>query len=326
MRAVVLVGGEGSRLRPLTFTTPKQMLPVGGRPMIERVLEQLAEHGVDEAVLSLGYRPDAFIDAYPDGTCVGVKLVYAVEDSPLDTAGAIRFAAQFARIDDTFVVVNGDVLTGLDVSGLVAFHRDRQAEATIALTPVEDPSAFGVVPTDAVGRVVAFIEKPPRDEAPTNLINAGTYVLEASVLARIPGGRRVSIERETFPSLVGDGRLYAWPSEADWVDAGTPATFLAANLRYAGAVGVGSDVADGASVDLSVLGAGVRVGDGAVVEASVCFDEVDIAPGAQVRASIIGRGARIERDAVISDLSVVGDGAVVPAGARLAGDRHPVSS
>jgi mannose-1-phosphate guanylyltransferase len=321
-----LLGGVGSRLRPLTFTTPKQMLPVGGRPMIERVLEQLAGHGVEEAVLSLGYRPDAFLDAYPDGTCVGVKLVYAVENSPLDTAGAIRFAAQFAGIDDTFVVVNGDVLTGLDVRGLLAFHRDRQAEATIALTPVEDPSAFGVVPTDPMGRVVAFIEKPPRDEAPTNLINAGTYVLEASVLARIPGGRRVSIERETFPALVGEGCLYAWPSEADWVDAGTPATFLAANLRYAGVVGVGSDVADGASVERSVLGAGVTVGDGAEVEASVCFDEVDIAPDARVRSSIIGRGARIGRDAVITDLSVVGDGAVVPAGARLAGDRHPVSS
>ena len=196
---MVLVGGEGTRLRPLTLTTPKQMLPVGGRPMIERVLGHLARHGIDEVVLSLGYRPDAFLDAYPDGRCAGVELIYAVEATPLDTAGAIRFAARFAGIDETFVVVNGDVLTGARRDGLVAFHRERGAEATMALTPVEDPSAFGVVPTDEEGRVMAFIEKPPPGEAPTNLINAGTYVLEPSVLARIPEGRRVSIERETFP-------------------------------------------------------------------------------------------------------------------------------
>ena len=234
MRAVVLVGGEGTRLRPLTLTTPKQMLPVGGRPMIERVLGHLAQHGIDQVVLSLGYRPDAFIDAYPDGSCAGVGLTYAVEDAPLDTAGAIRFAAREAGLDETFVVVNGDVLTDLDVTALMAFHRERGAEATVALTPVDDPSAFGVVPTDEHGRVLAFIEKPPPGQAPTNLINAGTYVLEPSVLARIPGGRRVSIERETFPALVADGRLYALGLGRRLARRRHPATFLAANLRYAG--------------------------------------------------------------------------------------------
>ena len=187
MKAVVLVGGEGTRLRPLTFTTPKQMLPVAGRPMIERVLAHLAAHGVDEAVLSLGYRPDAFMRAYPEGTAAGVKLVYAVEEQPLDTAGAIRFAAYEAGLVETFVVVNGDVLTELDVSALVQQHHETAAQATIALTPVEDPSAFGVVPTDETGRVTAFIEKPAPGEAPTNLINAGTYVFEPTVLDRIPG-------------------------------------------------------------------------------------------------------------------------------------------
>ena len=204
MRAVVLVGGFGTRLRPLTLTTPKQMLPVGHRPMIERVVGHLADHGVDEAVLSLGYRPDAFIEAYPDDLCRGA-LTYAVEPEPLDTAGAIRFAALDAGIDDTFVVVNGDVLTDLDIDALVRFHRASGAEGTIHLTPVEDPSVFGVVPTDDDGRVVAFIEKPPRDEAPTNRINGGTYVLEPSVLDRIAGDRRVSIEREVFPADGGRG-------------------------------------------------------------------------------------------------------------------------
>ena len=151
MKAVVLVGGEGTRLRPLTLSSPKQMLPIVGIPMIERVLGHLARHGVDEAVLSLGYLPDAFMEAYPDGDAAGIRLVYAVEPEPLDTAGAVRFAATFAGIDETFVVVNGDVLTDLDLTSLVAFHRERDAQGTIALHPVADPSAFGVVPTDARG-------------------------------------------------------------------------------------------------------------------------------------------------------------------------------
>jgi mannose-1-phosphate guanylyltransferase len=206
------------------------MLPIVGVPMIERVLTHLVSHGVDEAILSLGYLPHAFMEAYPEGVAAGIKLTYAVEPAPLDTAGAVRFAADVGRVDETFVVVNGDVLTDLDLSGLIDFHRLRQAEGTIALHPVPDPSAFGVVPTDTEGRVTAFVEKPPRDEAPTNQINAGTYVLEASVLERIPSGGRVSIERETFPAMVRDGVLFAQSDDGYWLDTGTPAAFLQANL------------------------------------------------------------------------------------------------
>jgi mannose-1-phosphate guanylyltransferase len=288
------------------------MLPVGGRPMIERVLGHLAEHGVQEAVLSLGYRPDAFMSAYPDGACAGVRLVYAVESEPLDTAGAIRFAALEAGVSDTFLVVNGDVLTGLDVSALIDFHRARSAEGTIALTPVEDPSAFGVVPTDESGRVTAFIEKPPRDQAPTNYINAGTYVLEPSVLDRIPGGRRVSIERETFPALVEAGRLYALRSDASWLDAGTPATFLRANLAYADEGG-------------SVVGDGVTLGEGAVLDGSVLFDQAVVGAGCEVRSSIVGRGARLEAGCSLAE-TVIGDGVVVPAGSRLTNERVAAAS
>jgi mannose-1-phosphate guanylyltransferase len=273
-------------------------------------------------VLSLGYRPDAFTDAYPEAKCAGVALTYAVEAAPLDTAGAIRFAAREARIAETFVVVNGDVLTSLDVTRLVSFHQKRAAEATIALTPVANPSAFGVVPTDDDGRVLAFIEKPPPGQAPTNLINAGTYVLEPAVLARIPGDRRVSIERETFPGLVTEGRLFAKSSDADWVDAGTPAAFLAANLRYAtDGCGAGSD----ATVRNSVIGAGVSISAGALIDGSVLFPGVRVGPGAEVRSSIVGRGAHIEAGAVVTDLSVVGDGTVVPPGSRLSGARVPVA-
>lgn len=323
MKAVVLVGGEGTRLRPLTFTAPKQMLPVGGQPMIQRVLAGLAGHGIDEVVLSLGYRPGAFLEAYPDGTCEGVRLRYAVEAEPLDTGGAIAFAAGRAGLEDAFVVVNGDVLTDLDVSALIRFHRERAAEATIALTPVDDPTRFGVVPTDGEGRVKAFIEKPPPEEAPTNLINAGTYVLEPSVLDRIPGGRKVSIERETFPAMVDAGRLYALASDANWVDAGTPATYLAANLRYAGLAPASSEVAAGAMIESSVLGEGARVHDGAKIIDSVLFEGAVVCRGASVRSSIIGRGARVEEGADVADLTIVGDGEVVAAGSVLRGAKVP---
>ena len=164
VKAIVLLGGQGTRLRPLTYTTPKQLLPVVEVPMLERVLAHLRAHGVDEAVLSLGYRPDAFFAAYPDHEAAGVRLDYAVEPEPLDTAGAIAFAAGHAGIDETFLVVNGDVLTDVDTSALVAFHRSHGASATIHLKAVDDPTRFGVVPTDADGRVIEFVEKPPADQ------------------------------------------------------------------------------------------------------------------------------------------------------------------
>jgi mannose-1-phosphate guanylyltransferase len=159
--AVLLVGGFGTRLRPLTLDTPKQMLPVAGPSMLERVLSHLAGHGITRAVLALGYRADGFTAAYPDGRCAGVELIYAVEPEPLDTAGAIGFAAAEAGVDDTFLALNADVLNDLDVTELIEFHRARGAEGTIHLTPVDDPSRYGVVPIDADGRVEAFIEKPP---------------------------------------------------------------------------------------------------------------------------------------------------------------------
>ncbi len=358
MRAVVLVGGEGTRLRPLTLTTPKQMLPIVEQPMIERVIDHLAGHGVDEAVLSLGYRPDAFINAYPGGSIAGVRLTYAVEPTPLDTAGAIRFAAAHARIDETFVVVNGDVLTDADLSALIAFHRQRGAEATIGLTPVDDPSAFGVVPTDPDGRVRAFIEKPPRDEAPTNLINAGAYVLEPSVLDRIASDRRVSIERETFPSLVEARTLYALGSDAYWLDTGTPDAYLRAHrdlllgrrgvppapgavldqglgagvwrigtVEAAGAsvegslLGAGASVAPGAVVEQSVIGAGAIVEEGSTVAGSVLLPGARIASKATVEGSIIGTDAIVGQRCAIHGISVIGAGAVTASGTVIDGER-----
>jgi len=330
VKAVVLVGGEGTRLRPLTLSTPKQMLPVAGRTVIERVVEHLARHGVDEVVLSLGYKPDAFLEAFPDGRCAGVKLRYAVESSPLDTAGAIRFAAEQGGLgSETFVVVNGDVLTDIDISGLAMFHRERAAEATIALTPVEDPSRFGVVPVDANGKVQAFIEKPPASQAPTNMINAGIYVLEPSFLERVPPGRKVSVEREVFPAVVEDGRLYALGSDALWTDMGTPEKYLEANLAWARREGAMSERPEGAHpsavVADSVVYPDARIEKGARVHEAVVLEGACVRSGATVRRSVLGRNVKVGLGAVVDALCVLGDGWEVAAGEMLSGARLPVA-
>ena len=308
MKAVVLVGGFGTRLRPLTLTTPKQMLPILHRPMIEHVLEHLRSHGIEEAVLSLGYKPDAFADAYPDGVCAGVKLHYAIEPEPLDTAGAIRFAALDAGIAERFVVVNGDVLTDLDVGRLLAFHEEHGGEGTIALHQVDDPSAFGVVPTEEDGRVIAFVEKPPRDEAPTDLINAGTYVLEASVIDRIAPGRKVSIEREVFPAMVADRVLYAAPGDTYWIDTGTPTKYLQAQMDMLRGLRTGEKI-EGAHPD-------AHIAEGATVLRTVVDPGAVIEAGATVKGSVVMAGARIEADAVV-ERAIVGPRAVVGARARV---------
>jgi mannose-1-phosphate guanylyltransferase len=353
VRAVVLVGGEGTRLRPLTLSIPKQMLPIVEQPMIERVLAQLDRHGVDDAVLSLGYLPDAFMKAYPDGVASGIRLSYAVEPSPLDTAGAIRFAAQSARIDDTFVVVNGDVLTDMDLSALVKFHRAHGAEGSISLHPVDNPSAFGVVSIDESGRVQAFVEKPSSDQAPTNLINAGAYVLEPSVVDRIPEGRRTSIERETFPAMVADGSLYALADSAYWLDTGTPEAYLTAHwdllegrragppvsgardsgghvwllgspevegvVRGPALLGDGARVLAGAEVDRAVVGRDCVVGPGALVVRSVLIEGASVGQGAIVAGSVVGPGARVGDRSEVRPLSVLGAGASIAPGSVLAG-------
>ena len=230
MHAVVLVGGFGTRLRPLTNTVPKSMLPVAHVPLIVRHIGQLERGGVDHVTLALGFLPEPFVEAFPDGRCGGVRLDYAIEPEPLDTAGAVRFAAEHAGIDETFVVTNGDVLTDLSIAELVATHRRHDAEATIHLIAVDDPSAFGVVEREPSGRIVRFVEKPAPGTEPSNLVNAGTYVLEPSVLARIPLGTPTSIERVTFPAVAADGRFYSLATDDYWIDAGRPELYLQANL------------------------------------------------------------------------------------------------
>lgn len=331
MQAVVLVGGLGTRLRPLTLDLPKQMLPVAGVTMIERVVSLLAAAGIDEVVLSLGYRPEIFTEAFPADRCAGVELRYAVEPEPLGTAGAIAFAADFAGISERFLALNGDVLTDLDLQGLCDRHAETGAAATVALTPVEDPSRYGVVPLDADGRVEAFIEKPDPGTAPSNWINAGYYVVEPEVLDLVPRGAMVSIEREVFPRIVEERRLFGVQSDAYWIDAGTPEAYLQANLDYLdGRRGVEVEGIDasvaidrGARVSRSVLGRGCVVGADAVVTDSVLLDGVRVGAGTVVDHSIVGTGAQVGDGCTVGDLSVIGPDADLPAGSSIDGTLVP---
>ena len=326
MHAVVLVGGFGTRLRPLTLTTPKPLLPILHKPMLEHLLGSLARAGVTDAVLALGFNPEPFFHAFPGDVCAGVRLAYAVEDAPLDTAGAIGFAARRAGIDSTFIVANGDVMTDLDVGSLVAFHRDRNAEATISLTPVDDPSQFGIVETAPDGKVLRFVEKPQPGVTASRNASAGTYVMEPRALERMPGTAKQSIEREVFPQIVADGSLYALSTNDYWIDAGRPETYLAVNLRAA-SLHADAAIAHGARVDASAHVSHSVVDDGAVIEAGAVVDRSVVLAGAVVGAAatvsesiVMGR---VEPQATVTD-SVVGRDGVVAAGSTVAGVRIPL--
>lgn len=325
MRAVVLVGGFGTRLRPLTNHIPKPMLPIGHRPMIERLVNRLGRGGVTEVVLALGFKPEPFIKAFPNGRCGDVKLRYVVEPVPLDTGGAIKFAANKAGIDGTFVVANGDVLTDLDVEELVAAHRRHKAEATLHLTGVDDPSAFGVVALGDGDRITDFVEKPALGTEPSSLINAGTYVFEPSVLDRIPDNERVSVERSTFPLLAEAGHLYGHATPDYWIDAGRPDLYRAANLDlldeerinvHCEAVSRSANVDAAAMILNSIIGDGAVVAPGARIVDSVLLPGAQVGSAATVKASLVmgrvGEGARVDASMVGVD-GIVPDGAVVTA-------------
>jgi mannose-1-phosphate guanylyltransferase len=328
MHAVVLVGGFGTRLRPLTLTVPKPLLPIANVRQLEHLIANLGSAGVTRVVLALGFKPEPFFEAFPDGVCAGVDLHYAVEPEPLDTAGAIAFAARDAGVDDTFVVMNGDILCDLDVASLVAFHRERGAEGTLHLTPVEDPSQYGVVEVDEAGWVRRFVEKPAPGETDSRVINAGTYVLEPSVIGRVPAGQKVSIERVVFPAMVAEGRLAAMATDDYWIDTGRPDTYLQANLdlidgsrrRILSSVGPHAHIDASASLTHTVVGEGATVGAGCVLVDSV------VLPGA-----VLADRVRLERSLVMGSVGagcelvdcVIGAGAEVPAGSTLVGARVP---
>ena len=313
MKALLLAGGFGTRLRPLTLTRPKHLLPIANRPHIEHVFDLLMAHGVEEIVLTTSYLAEAFDETKRSVAERGLGLQVTHEEVALGTAGALKNAE--AEVGNgTFMVFNGDVLTDVDLDLVLEFHRSNRAEATILLTPVEDPSAFGVVPTDDSGHVLGFIEKPPREEAPTNQINAGVYVLEPSVLDRIPAGKEWSVERALFPELVADGgRVFALSTEAYWMDVGTPDKYLQANMdaisgrftpREGSALAADAVVDDAAKVISSCVGAGVRVEAGAVVERSVLLPGVVVGASASVSGSILGEGVQVAAGAEVAGATV----------------------
>jgi mannose-1-phosphate guanylyltransferase len=349
LSAVILVGGEGTRLRPLTARTPKPMLPLAGRPLLAYTFDHLQRHGVARAVLSCGYLPTAIEEHFGAGT-PGLALEYRVEPEPLGTAGAIRFGAN--GISETFLAVNGDSLRAADLDRLISFHREHGARATLLLTPVADPSRYGLVRLAEGGRVAGFLEKPRPEEIDTDLINAGVYVLEPDVLELVAPGRAVSIERDVFPRLVDEGSLFGLALPGYWLDIGTPESYLQAHrdvLERNMETGVGDALGSGyAAIDetaevsddahlvppvlvgpgavigprarvgsLAVVGAGARLEEGVVVEDAVVGDRAVVGVGTAIAGSIVGEDANVGAGCIVRGLSVIGPGAVIGDGNTL---------
>jgi mannose-1-phosphate guanylyltransferase len=349
MQAVILVGGEGTRLRPLTSTVPKPVVPLVDRPFIAYMLQWLAEHGVDDVIMSCGFLATSVRNVLGDGSAYGVRLRFVEEPDPRGTAGALKFAE--SMLDERFLMLNGDVLTDIDLSAQVAQHERTRAKATLALVPVDDPSAYGLVHLDPENEVLDFVEKPSSDQIDTNLISAGAYVLNREILDLVPPDKKVSIEREVWPLLVGNG-LYGHPSESYWLDIGTPARYLKAtfdiiegNVSTAVRERLGEDylaiapdaevsgravppallergvrIAEGAHAgSLAVLGEGVTLAEGATVERAVVLDGTEIGEGCVLRDCIVAAGCRIGPRTHVTSGAVLGEGVTLGADNAIAG-------
>ena len=331
----MLVGGFGTRLRPLTITTPKPMLPLVNVPFLEIELLHLKQYGVDEVILSTGYLPSVFDEYFGDGSRLGLKLVHVTEDEPLGTCGAIKNVSEFLG-SEPVIVCNGDILTDLDIGALLDCHRRNRAAVTITLTPVEDPTAYGLVPLDEEGRIKEFLEKPSWDQVVTNLINAGTYVLDPRVLDQVPPGENYSFERQLFPDLLKQGEpLFGFPSDCYWLDLGTPEKYLAAHHDILGGeihvdmkgrrlsedvvIGEGTQIDPTAQLHGPVLlGDGVKVGPHARVHANTCLgNRVTIEEAANVEGSVVLDGATIGRRSILEG-SIVGKDTVLGADCHVA--------
>ena len=344
MKAVILAGGEGTRLRPLTLTTPKPVVPVVDRPFLTHQLDLLSTVGITEVVFSVAYRPERVQSVFGDGGALGRSIRYAVEETPLGTGGAVKNAEE--QLDGTTVVFNGDILTDVDLPAVVRRHRETGAKATLVLAPVPNPAAYGLVETDGNGRVRRFIEKPDPSQITTDTINAGIYILEKETLELMPPGVNHSIERAFFPALLARGdHVAAYVHRGYWIDIGTPEKYLqvhrdilrgrfpvalrgrsvsggwvegaaeidpAAVLEGPFFVGPGSRVAKGAHIGPdAVLVADVHVAEGATVRDAVVWSGAAIGPGTRVEGALVGRSVRIGKNATVSAGAVLGEGTVV---------------
>ena len=336
MQALILAGGKGTRLRPLTIYTPKPIVPVMNRPFLLYQIEILRRAGIRDITLSLSYQPDKIEDVLDDGSEYGVNLRYVTEPAPMGTGGAYKFAAE--QIRETTVVLNGDILTDLDIFKVIGFHQEKRAEATIVLTPVENPAAYGLVETDEENKVLQFLEKPKPEELAgltTKNINAGIYILEPGVLDAIPAGENYSFEYNVFPDLLSRHKSFCAfiMKENYWRDIGTPQSYLEAHHDFLSGqikgfrieISSKSDVATTAIVDKntiigencvikpnakiinSVIGAGVHIEDKTVIENSVVWAHTRISSQAHIQNAVIGRSCYIGKNVVVGKGAVLGD-------------------
>ena len=352
MQALILAGGEGTRLRPLTSTVAKPVVPLAGRPFISYMLGWLRGHGIDEAILSCGFMADGVRRVLGDGRELGVKLRYVEEPEPLGTGGALKYAEEL--LDERFLMLNGDVLTDIDLTAQLRQHEETGARATLALIGVDDPSAYGLVRRRDDLSVRGFLEKPNADEIDTNLVNAGAYVLERTVLGQMaPAGTRISIERDVFPKLVDDG-LYGYAASGYWLDIGTPERYLQATydilegevhtevgrliaaadgvlwadgaperrdtIHAPTVIGAGCEIASDATISgRTVLGRGVRLGAGVHVDSSVLLDGVSVGDHTRISRCIVGSGSAVGRHCRLDGQSVLGSDVTIGAHNALAG-------
>lgn len=330
--AILLVGGKGTRLRPLTVHTPKPMVPAAGVPFLTHQLARARAAGVEHIVLATSYLAEVFEPYFGDGSSLGLHIEYVTESEPLGTGGAIRNVAKrlTSDPDEPVLIFNGDILTGLDIRELVTSHADSGADVSLHLTRVDDPRAFGLVPTDDTGRVTAFLEKPQTpEEIVTDQINAGAYIFRRSVIDTIPAGRPVSVERETFPGLLADGaHLQGMVDSTYWLDLGTPQAFIrgsadlvlgrAPSPAVPGRCGdrlvlpTATVAPDAKLSGGTVIGADAVIGAGARIDGSTVLAGAVVEPGAVITDSLVGAGARIGSRTVLAG-AVVGDGAKVGA-------------
>ena len=331
MKAIILAGGVGTRLRPLSCTRPKLLFPVLNKPLLDWTMERLAEAGVSGVTLAVKYMAEAFMQRYGESKH-GIKISYSIEKKPMRTGGAIKYAEELIGHEEPFLVLNGDIFTTIDYTALINKHKQNKAVATIALYRVEDPSRYGTVKLTNQNRITQFTEKAPPGKVPSNLINAGVYILDPEIFNYIPGGRPVSIEHEVFPKLAEQGKLFGHEFKEVWIDIGKPADYLKANRVLLDAEPkkrlLGKDANIGEAVEFSdpvMVDAGVTVGQNTklgpytiigrdavlgrnvILENSVIFPEATISDHASVRGAVIGEGATIGKGATIMEGCVIGD-------------------
>jgi mannose-1-phosphate guanylyltransferase len=348
MKGVILAGGKGTRMRPLTYHTPKPMLPLVTRPFMEYFILRLKQYGINEIILSTGYLPDAFNKYFGNGKDFGVRLIYVTEEEPLGTCGAVKNVEKYLE-NETFLVFNGDILTSINLKSMISFHKSKKSDITISLAPVEDPTAYGLVPVDKNSRVKEFLEKPSMEEINTNLINAGTYIIEPHIMGHVPQGENYSFERELFPKVLKLGyNIYGFVYNGYWLDVGTPEKYMSAHYdildkkipfnfpnkkvypnvyigdgtKYSkenitiGPIVIGEKTVLGDDVKImanTVVGSNCKIASGSSISASIIFDGCSIGKDCIIRNSIIAGNVKVGNNVKIEGNSIIGDNSAVAA-------------